>query len=142
MEVHRNQRLRVALQKELEQLEKQEERMEKNFSKQEPPEWKTAMEAKVPEKVRINLEKAFCKAFSVVFQHGNSLIEKTYNKEELQKDHEIQAYAVQIKGNRKELRKMRKNAGATDLRNMALTTVRSEERRVGKECRSRWSPYH
>ena len=23
-----------------------------------------------------------------------------------------------------------------------LTQVRSEERRVGKECRSRWSPYH
>ena len=25
---------------------------------------------------------------------------------------------------------------------MALYGVRSEERRVGKECRSRWSPYH
>ena len=24
----------------------------------------------------------------------------------------------------------------------ALTSYRSEERRVGKECRSRWSPYH
>src|SRR5256886_17651186 len=23
-----------------------------------------------------------------------------------------------------------------------LTSARSEERRVGKECRSRWSPYH
>ena len=23
-----------------------------------------------------------------------------------------------------------------------VTDVRSEERRVGKECRSRWSPYH
>src|SRR2546426_6099023 len=23
-----------------------------------------------------------------------------------------------------------------------IVTVRSEERRVGKECRSRWSPYH
>ena len=23
-----------------------------------------------------------------------------------------------------------------------LTVTRSEERRVGKECRSRWSPYH
>ena len=23
-----------------------------------------------------------------------------------------------------------------------LTLTRSEERRVGKECRSRWSPYH
>ena len=25
---------------------------------------------------------------------------------------------------------------------MVLAIVRSEERRVGKECRSRWSPYH
>ena len=25
---------------------------------------------------------------------------------------------------------------------IALSLVRSEERRVGKECRSRWSPYH
>ena len=24
----------------------------------------------------------------------------------------------------------------------AAAPVRSEERRVGKECRSRWSPYH
>ena len=23
-----------------------------------------------------------------------------------------------------------------------VTKIRSEERRVGKECRSRWSPYH
>src|SRR5256885_12101416 len=28
------------------------------------------------------------------------------------------------------------------VRGSADTTVRSEERRVGKECRSRWSPYH
>ena len=25
---------------------------------------------------------------------------------------------------------------------VTYTTTRSEERRVGKECRSRWSPYH
>ena len=25
---------------------------------------------------------------------------------------------------------------------IAITDHRSEERRVGKECRSRWSPYH
>ena len=24
----------------------------------------------------------------------------------------------------------------------AINDMRSEERRVGKECRSRWSPYH
>ena len=25
---------------------------------------------------------------------------------------------------------------------LASEVIRSEERRVGKECRSRWSPYH
>ena len=30
------------------------------------------------------------------------------------------------------------DVGFTDL----SSVVRSEERRVGKECRSRWSPYH
>ena len=34
-------------------------------------------------------------------------------------------------------------AGRGDLTpDTALTAPRSEERRVGKECRSRWSPYH
>ena len=28
------------------------------------------------------------------------------------------------------------------LNNLAVAAARSEERRVGKECRSRWSPYH
>src|ERR1035441_2512905 len=28
------------------------------------------------------------------------------------------------------------------IRRKSLSTARSEERRVGKECRSRWSPYH
>src|SRR5579871_4388778 len=32
-------------------------------------------------------------------------------------------------------------SGPEELRKEALTS-RSEERRVGKECRSRWSPYH
>lgn len=123
MGAHPDRRLLAALQKELEQLKKRERRLERSAGKQEPPEWKKALETKVPEKVRVNLEKAFCKAFSVVFQHGNTLIEKTYDKEELQKDHEIQAYAVELKGNRRELRRMRKAAGAADLRNMALATV-------------------
>ena len=27
-------------------------------------------------------------------------------------------------------------------KHLAVAQLRSEERRVGKECRSRWSPYH
>ena len=28
------------------------------------------------------------------------------------------------------------------VKHLDVITIRSEERRVGKECRSRWSPYH
>src|SRR2546425_6402894 len=36
-----------------------------------------------------------------------------------------------------------REAGATAVQEVAFTlSNRSEERRVGKECRSRWSPYH
>ena len=31
---------------------------------------------------------------------------------------------------------------AMDIKYRRLDLTRSEERRVGKECRSRWSPYH
>ena len=31
---------------------------------------------------------------------------------------------------------------STEQQEIAYQTFRSEERRVGKECRSRWSPYH
>src|SRR3712207_9192287 len=33
-------------------------------------------------------------------------------------------------------------ASRTDMLDRLRTALRSEERRVGKECRSRWSPYH
>ena len=32
--------------------------------------------------------------------------------------------------------------GQVGMQSMNVTRTRSEERRVGKECRSRWSPYH
>src|SRR5690348_11519797 len=42
---------------------------------------------------------------------------------------------VTIEGNQKPAVRIRINPAA-------LASLRSEERRVGKECRSRWSPYH
>ena len=35
-----------------------------------------------------------------------------------------------------------KSALSNARENIANVLLRSEERRVGKECRSRWSPYH
>ena len=40
------------------------------------------------------------------------------------------------------LKNVRKQRGVTQEELAEILGVRSEERRVGKECRSRWSPYH
>ena len=40
---------------------------------------------KVPAKLQGQLDKAFAKAFGMVFEKGTDVIEKTYKKEELQK---------------------------------------------------------
>ena len=39
-------------------------------------------------------------------------------------------------------KKVEQQVGVTIFFNEGLSQQRSEERRVGKECRSRWSPYH
>src|SRR3989454_6167233 len=43
---------------------------------------------------------------------------------------------------RRRARRHRGGAGTRGRGSRAARRVRSEERRVGKECRSRWSPYH
>ena len=51
-----------------------------------------------------------------------------------------------IKGNRsvnsKNISRKKKSFEKFGMNLVPLMYVRSEERRVGKECRSRWSPYH
>ena len=48
---------------------------------------------------------------------------------------------ILTKKNTKRKRNLRKTSVA-DTTNQKQIKRRSEERRVGKECRSRWSPYH
>lgn len=111
------------LRRELAVVEKQERRLEKAALKERPAAWKTELERRIPPKVYSGLESAFTKGFSLVFQQGKAIIEKTYNKTEIQNDHAIRDFAVQLKGGKKELRQMHKSARSSDLRNLAVTTV-------------------
>ena len=45
-----------------------------------------------------------------------------------------------LKSDQKRAAKLTKTTGVSAIKD--LDYFRSEERRVGKECRSRWSPYH
>lgn len=116
-------RREAALSKELLAVEKQEMKMEQATLKAKPATWKKELESRIPEKVYAGLESTFCKGFGVVFDQGRVIIEKGYNKEDLQADHAIWDFAVQLKGGRKELKQMHKSAKQSDLVNLAVTTV-------------------
>ena len=116
-------RREAALTKELLAVEKQEKKMEQAALKAKPATWKKELESRIPEKVYAGLESAFCKGFGLVFDQGRAIIEKGYNKEDMQADHAIRDFAVQLKGGRKELKQMHKSAKQSDLINMAVTTV-------------------
>lgn len=116
-------RRNAALNKEMLAVEKQEKKMQQAALKAKPAAWKKELEKHIPEKVYTGLESAFCKGFGLVFDQGRAIIEKGYNKEDLQADHAIRDFAVQIKGSRKELKQMHRGARQSDLRNLAVTTV-------------------
>ena len=113
----------AALAKELLAVEKQEKKIEQTALKAKPAAWKKELESRIPEKVYVGLESAFCKGFGLVFDQGRAIIEKGYNKEDIQADHAIRDFAVQIKGGRKELKQMHRSAKQSDLKNLAVTTV-------------------
>lgn len=109
--------------KELQFVEKQEKKLENAALKARTAGWKQELERKIPKKVYDGLESAFCKGFSVVFQKGRPIIEKSYKKEKIMIDSAIRDYAVQLKGGRKELRQMHKCANHSSTFNMAITTL-------------------
>lgn len=97
-------------QKEINLLNQQEKRFLNHKHLQNDSKLNKLLEEKVPDKLQITLEKAFVKAFELVFEKGVSAIEKTYNKDELEKNFKVQNYANKIKGDRKSFRSLRNNA--------------------------------
>ncbi|MBP3494004.1 MAG: EcsC family protein [Oscillospiraceae bacterium] len=118
-----NTRRLAAISRELHAIARKEERRRMAALRSRPPRWKQELESKLPEKVYAGLESAFCKAFSLVFQKGSPLLEKTFRKEEILADHRVSDEAVRRRGSRSELRYMKKSAGYANLGNLTMTTV-------------------
>ena len=71
--------------------------------------------------------------------------ELSINEKTMEPDYEIpeekKKLVTELKTNAKKAKKIWL-ASDEDREGEAISWHRSEERRVGKECRSRWSPYH
>lgn len=111
------------IRKELLRIEKEESKLAQAAQKAKPAGWKQELENRIPEKVYSGLESAFAKGFSLVFQQGRGIIEKTYRRSDLEAEYAIRDFAVQRKGGKKELRQLQSGARQGSLRNLAMTTV-------------------
>lgn len=120
--ITREKHLHTACNKELAYILKQEAALQKQAAK-ELPMWKSTLAEKVPGKVTFGLQTAFDKAFSIVFEKGTSVIDKTYAREELVRNYQVQDYAVHLKGSRRELKRMWTMAAKSNFINAAVTTA-------------------
>lgn len=113
----------LPLQKEWLKLVRQEQiylqkRMEKTDSK-----INKLLADKVPKNLQTTLDTAFAKAFFAVFEKGTTVIEKTYRKEELEQNYQINEYAAKVRGNRKALKAFSKKAKGAGNLNLLISGV-------------------
>ena len=78
---------------------------------------------KIPEKLRATLETAFLKGFELVFEKGNIVIEKTYNKDRLMSDHVVNDYILEKKLNRRNMNTLDKYVRKSNRFNTSLSLV-------------------
>ncbi len=78
---------------------------------------------KVPGGLQETLDATFAKAFHLVFEKGTDLIEKTYKKDEIEKDYQINNYTVKVKENRKNLKTFSKKANGAGNTNLLISGV-------------------
>lgn len=123
MEVHRpNKRLDNSVLKELSAIEKAESKLQKKSQATATP-YLGVIGSKIPNSMNNTLQISFTKAFEIIFKHGIGIIEKTYSKEEITANYDIQNYAIDRKGGRRELQRLKKSAAKSNFVNMSITTV-------------------
>lgn len=111
------------LEKEWKKLRRKERAMERAAVKAAPPKWKEELERRVPEKVLTGLQSAFSKGFSVVFQHGTKLLEKTYRAEELKRQHRDSDGIIMDGELRKGFRRLKTNSQTAQLCGLTVTAA-------------------
>jgi len=77
----------------------------------------------VPSKLQSTLDTAFAGAFKLIFEKGTTFIEKTYNRDELEKSYKINEFAHQVRQDKKSLRAFSKQAGMSSAANTLVSGI-------------------
>ena len=101
-------------------IKKETKYLEKQLNKKESF-LNQKLEEKVPQKLQGTLDAAFAKAFHMIFEKGTAVIEKTYRKEEIEKNYQINEFTNQIKQDKKSIRTFSKNAKSSGTKNLVMS---------------------
>lgn len=111
------------LNKQLKNLARQESKLLKENSREGPAAVIEKIKEKIPDKVKDALDVAFIKAFQLVFEKGYTYIEKTYNKNKLQLEHDLNNLALEKKFTKKHIKKLDKHVKGSKRLNSFVSVV-------------------
>lgn len=78
---------------------------------------------KIPEKVKTSLDGAFLKGFELIFKKGMGVIEKTYDKEKILFDHDVNDYAVNKKLSTKYIKRIDRASLCSNAVNSSISAI-------------------
>jgi hypothetical protein len=81
------------------------------------------IQAKIPAKLEETLNSAFYKGFQLVFEKGTAYIEKTYNKDRIELEHDINNYALDKRTNKKHINRLDRHSKQTQLINSSFSVL-------------------
>ncbi|HHV10163.1 MAG TPA: EcsC family protein [Clostridiales bacterium] len=84
---------------------------------------KEKIEGLIPKQLKSTLNAAFYKGFQLIFEKGNAYIEKTYDKEKLSLDFDVNNYALDKKLNQRHMRRLDKASTQSRLVNTSFSVA-------------------
>ncbi|WP_041668857.1 EcsC family protein [Acetobacterium woodii] len=81
------------------------------------------IQTKIPEKLQATLDKAFYLGFHLVFEKGNPIIEKTYHKETIEMEYDLNNYAIEKHLNKKHLKKLDRSSKHSKTINESIAAI-------------------
>ncbi len=119
--------MKLSISQQIENLEKQEQKF---FKRSDSSLIKTTIspvmdkiQDKIPEKLRSSLDMAFYKGFQLVFEKGTAFLEKTYNKERLVMDFDVNNYAINKDANKRHIKRLDKRSKQSKLLNSSFSAI-------------------
>lgn len=81
------------------------------------------IQGKIPDKLKITLESAFLRGFQLVFEKGNAYIEKTYDKDKIKLEHDLNNYGIDKKLGKKYMKGLDKQSNRSKRLNSSFSIL-------------------